>query len=77
MIDLNKFIRILISDNGIGMSENTINKVFKPGYTTKKGGWGLGLSLVERIIVNFHKGKVMIKESKLGKGTTFEIILNK
>ena len=77
LIDLNKFIRILISDNGIGMSENTINKVFKPGYTTKKGGWGLGLSLVERIIVNFHKGKVMIKESKLGKGTTFEIILNK
>jgi len=77
LINLKTLIRILISDNGVGIPENAINKVFNPGYTTKKGGWGLGLSLVERIIVNFHKGKVMIKETKVGKGTTFEIILNK
>ena len=77
LINLKTLIRILISDNGVGIPENAINKVFFPGYTTKKGGWGLGLSLVERIIVNFHKGKVMIKETKVGKGTTFEISLNK
>ena len=62
---------------GVGISENAVNKIFKPGYTTKKSGWGLGLSLVERIIVNFHKGRVIIKETKVGKGTTFEISLNK
>ncbi|OUW66005.1 MAG: hypothetical protein CBD60_02270 [Flavobacteriaceae bacterium TMED200] len=77
LINLKNLIRILISDNGVGIPENAINKVFNPGYTTKKGGWGLGLSLVERIIVNFHRGRVMIKETKFGKGTTFEITLNK
>ena len=70
-------VRILISDNGVGIQENALNKIFNPGYTTKKSGWGLGLSLVERIIVNFHKGRVTVKETKVGKGTTFEISLNK
>ena len=77
LIELKKIVRILISDNGVGVDENAINKIFNPGYTTKKGGWGLGLSLVERIIVNFHKGKVTIKDTKLGEGTTFEVSLNK
>ncbi len=77
LINLNNLVRILISDNGVGIKENAVSKIFEPGYTTKKGGWGLGLSLVERIIVNFHKGKVIIKETKFGKGTTFEISLNK
>ena len=74
---MKNLIRISISDNGVGIAENAIGKIFKPGYTTKKGGWGLGLSLVERIIVNFHKGKVTIKETKIGKGTVFEISLKK
>ena len=77
LIKFKKFVKILISDNGVGIEKNAINKIFNPGYTTKKGGWGLGLSLVERIIVNFHKGKVIIKETKVGEGTTFEISLNK
>ena len=77
LINLKNLVRILISDNGVGISENAVNKIFKPGYTTKKSGWGLGLSLVERIIVNFHKGRVIIKETKVGEGTTFEISLNK
>jgi signal transduction histidine kinase len=77
LINLNNLIKILISDNGVGIKENAISKVFNPGYTTKKGGWGLGLSLVERIIVNFHKGRVKIKDTRVGKGTTFEISLNK
>jgi len=77
LINLNNLVRILISDNGVGIKENNVSKIFEPGYTTKKSGWGLGLSLVERIIVNFHKGKVIIKETKPGKGTTFEISLNK
>ena len=77
LIELKKIVKILISDNGVGIDENAINKIFNPGYTTKKGGWGLGLSLVERIIVNFHKGKVIIKDTKVGEGTTFEVSLNK
>lgn len=77
LINLNGLVRILISDNGVGIKESAVGKIFEPGYTTKKSGWGLGLSLVERIIVNFHKGKVIIKETKFGKGTTFEISLNK
>ena len=77
LINLKNLIRILISDNGVGIADNAVSKIFNPGYTTKKGGWGLGLSLVERIIVNFHKGKVAVKETKVGKGTIFEISLNK
>ena len=77
LINLKNIVRILISDNGVGIQENALNKIFNPGYTTKKSGWGLGLSLVERIIVNFHKGRVTVKETKVGKGTTFEISLNK
>ena len=67
----------MISDNGIGIKENALSKIFEPGYTTKKSGWGLGLSLVERIIVNFHKGRVTVKETKVGKGPPFESSLNK
>ena len=77
LLNLKNSIRILISDNGVGIKENAVNKIFNPGYTTKKAGWGLGLSLVERIIVNFHKGKVFVKETKVGRGTVFEISLNK
>jgi signal transduction histidine kinase len=51
--------------------------IFRPGYTTKKRGWGLGLSLSKRIIEVYHKGKLFLKESKIGKGSTFRIVLKK
>nr|MBA2561755.1 HAMP domain-containing histidine kinase [Chitinophagaceae bacterium] len=70
-------IVIDISDTGKGISKNNMNKVFKPGFTTKKRGWGLGLSLSKRIIEQYHKGELFVKSSELGRGTTFRIILNK
>jgi signal transduction histidine kinase len=64
-----------ITDTGKGMSSNERDSVFAAGYTTKKRGWGLGLSLAKRIIEDYHKGKVFVKESTLEKGTTFRIVL--
>jgi nitrogen-specific signal transduction histidine kinase len=64
-----------ISDTGKGMSKRLFKRVFNPGFTTKKRGWGLGLSLVKRIIVNYHKGSIVVKESIPNKKTTFRIIL--
>lgn len=66
-----------ITDSGKGISKENIGKVFKPGFTTKKRGWGLGLSLAKRIIEKFHGGQLYIKSSEPGKGTTFRIILNR
>lgn len=66
-----------VKDNGKGISKQNIAKVFKPGFTTKKRGWGLGLTLTQRIVEQYHKGKIFIKHSELGKGTTFRIVLNK
>ena len=65
-----------ITDSGKGISKQNISKVFKPGFTTKKRGWGLGLSLGKRIIEQYHKGKLDIRYTEIGKGTTFRIILN-
>jgi signal transduction histidine kinase len=70
-------IIIDITDTGKGISKKNISKVFKPGFTTKKRGWGLGLSLSKRIIEQYHKGQLIVKQSELGKGTTFRIVLNK
>ena len=70
-------IHIDISDTGKGIASVNINNVFKPGFTTKKRGWGLGLSLAKRIVEQFHKGKLFVKQSELGKGTTFRIVLAK
>lgn len=64
-----------IKDDGKGIPANKIKSVFRPGYTTKKRGWGLGLSLVKRIIEEFHNGKVSVQQSELGVGTTFRIKL--
>jgi signal transduction histidine kinase len=65
-----------VVDNGKGIAANKFKTIFKPGYTTKKRGWGLGLSLVKRIIENYHSGKIYVKSSELGKGTRFRIELN-
>ena len=56
-------------------SENKFETIFQPGYTTRKRGWGLGLSLTRRIIQNYHRGQIFVKESEPGKGTTFRLIL--
>ncbi len=68
-------IHLHISDTGKGIPANKFQAIFKPGYTTKQRGWGLGLSLAKRIIEQYHKGKIFVKTSEIGKGTTFCISL--
>lgn len=68
---------IHIKDNGKGMSKKLFKNIFKAGYTTKKRGWGLGLSLAKRIIEDYHLGKIKVLGSKINEGTTFEIRLNR
>lgn len=70
-----KNIQVNISDTGKGIPKNQFNKVFEPGYTTKKRGWGLGLSLAKRIIEDYHNGKIKVVQSEVGKGTTIQITL--
>ncbi|QHS55398.1 HAMP domain-containing histidine kinase [Mucilaginibacter sp. 14171R-50] len=70
-----KLIFIDITDTGKGIARSKFDTVFQPGYTTRQRGWGLGLSLTKRIIQNYHDGQIFIKESELGKGTTFRIVL--
>ncbi len=70
-------ISIHISDTGSGIKKENFKKIFSPGFTTKKRGWGLGLSLAKRIITDYHRGKISVKDSELRKGTTIEIILKK
>lgn len=71
----------LVGDNtnkgAKGIPKSKHKSVFKPGYTTKKRGWGLGLSLCKRIIENYHNGKIFVLHSEEGKGTTFRIILKR
>jgi signal transduction histidine kinase len=69
-------IIIDITDDGKGISKQNLLKIFKPGFTTKKRGWGLGLSLAKRIIEQYHKGQLFVRYSEIGKGTTFRIVLN-
>jgi signal transduction histidine kinase len=64
-----------VSDTGKGIPRNKFSAVFRPGFTTKKRGWGLGLSLAKRIVQDYHGGKIFVKESTPGKGTTFRIQL--
>jgi signal transduction histidine kinase len=73
----NEFIKIEISDTGVGMFKNDFKQIFEPGFTTKKRGWGLGLSLSKRIVEIYHKGKIYVKSSDKNKGTTFCISLHR
>lgn len=66
-----------IRDTGKGLPSKLHKRIFQPGFTTKKRGWGLGLSLSKRIIENYHEGRIFVKRSEVGKGTTFRIVLNK
>ncbi|WP_162427997.1 ATP-binding protein [Pontibacter pudoricolor] len=70
-------IAIDITDTGKGIPKSKVDSVFLPGYTTKKRGWGLGLALAKRIIDNYHRGRLYVKSSEVGKGTTFRIVLNR
>ncbi|RTQ47539.1 HAMP domain-containing histidine kinase [Hymenobacter gummosus] len=72
----NKQIALDITDTGKGIPKSKFDTVFQPGYTTKKRGWGLGLALAKRIIENYHKGRLYVRWSEVGKGTTFRILLN-
>ena len=77
LINEKKNIYIDISDTGKGIAKQNFTRIFKPGFTTKKRGWGLGLSLSKRIIEQFHRGEIFVKSSEPGKGTTFRIELKK
>lgn len=70
-------VKINVKDSGTGISKNQFKTIFEPGFTTKKRGWGLGLSLTKRIVEEYHRGKIKVLHSEIGKGTTFQISLNK
>jgi signal transduction histidine kinase len=70
-------VHVDVADTGKGIAKRNFARIFKPGFTTKKRGWGLGLSLSKRIIEQYHKGQLFVKTSEVGKGTTFRIILKK
>ena len=72
---IKKQVFIDVTDTGKGIPRSKFDTVFQPGYTTRKRGWGLGLSLTKRMIENYHNGQIFVKDSELGKGTTFRIIL--
>lgn len=72
-----KYVYLLIADNGKGIPKKNFKKIFRPGFTSKKRGWGLGLSLAKRIIEEYHNGKIRVAKSERDKGTTFEIRLEK
>ena len=70
-------IAIEVADTGKGIKKKDLNSVFTPGFTTKKRGWGLGLSLAKRIVEEYHKGRIYVKQSEVGVGTTFRIEMKK
>ena len=72
-----QFVYIDITDSGKGIPKSSYKTIFKPGFTTKSRGWGLGLSLSKRIIEEYHDGQIFVKNSELNKGTTFRIVLKK
>ncbi|WP_033149119.1 PAS domain-containing sensor histidine kinase [Prevotella sp. P6B1] len=77
LIDDDHRVILEVSDTGKGIRKKDISHVFTPGFTTKQRGWGLGLSLARRIVEDYHKGRIFVKSSELGKGTTFRIELHK
>ena len=75
--DDGKFVKIKVSDSGKGIPKNQFKSVFEPGFTTKKRGWGLGLSLTKRIVEEYHKGKIKVLHSEVNKGTTMQVVFEK
>ncbi len=76
IMKVNEGVAIDISDTGKGLSKSAARQIFRPGFTTKRRGWGLGLTLAKRIIENYHEGKIYVKHSEPSTGTTFRILLN-
>ncbi len=74
LLSRGKEIRIDVADSGKGMTKKNMRKIFNPGFTTKKRGWGLGLSLAKRIVEDYHKGKIFVRKTEVGKGTVFRIV---
>ena len=72
-----KYVKIKVSDSGKGIPKNQFKSIFEPGFTTKKRGWGLGLSLTKRIVEEYHKGKIRVLSSEVNKGTTMQVSLRK
>ena len=72
-----RYVFVDVSDTGKGIAASARKEVFKPGFSTKKRGWGLGLSLARRIIEDYHGGRLLLKESQPGQGTTFRILLRR
>ena len=72
-----RFVKIKITDSGKGIPKNQFRRIFEPGYTTKKRGWGLGLSLSKRIVEEYHKGRIKVLTSEIGKGTTMQVSFKK
>lgn len=70
-------VYITVTDTGSGIAKNKFKTIFEPGYTSKKRGWGLGLSLTKRIVQEYHKGKIRVVHSEIGKGTTMQMIFKK
>ena len=70
-------VSVEVADTGKGIPKNRFGSVFMPGYTTKERGWGLGLSLAKRIVEEYHHGRIFVKNSEIGRGTTFRVELKK
>jgi len=72
-----EWIQIKVSDTGIGIPKKQFKTIFEPGFTTKKRGWGLGLSLTKRIVEEYHKGRIKVVQSEIGKGSTIQLSYKK
>mgnify|MGYP001090052944 CR=1 FL=1 len=77
LLQESKKIKITVSDTGKGIPKSKFKQIFKPGFTTKTRGWGLGLSLSKRIVEDYHNGKIFVKKSEIGRGTSIQILLDK
>ena len=77
LLEEDNIVAIEVADNGKGIKKKNVAHVFRPGFTTKKRGWGLGLSLAKRIVEEYHKGHIYVKSSEVGRGTTFRIELHR
>lgn len=77
LLEEDNTVAIEVADNGKGIRKKNVKNVFRPGFTTKKRGWGLGLSLAKRIVEEYHKGHIYVKDSEVGRGTTFRIELKR
>ena len=77
LLEEDDIVAVEVVDTGKGIKKKNVGNVFRPGFTTKKRGWGLGLSLAKRIVEEYHRGRIFVKESEVGRGTTFRIELKR